>query len=64
MPPATQPSRQDGIAFLGRDFDQAFSEKRRLEDQIWDICKFAFSTHGAILGLAAGLYRKRSILTC
>jgi len=57
---AKLPSRlthEDHTAFLGRDFDQAFSEKRRLEDQVWDICKFAFTAHSALVGLAIGAYR-------
>jgi len=57
---ARLPSRltnEDHAAFLGRDFDQAFSEKRRLEDQVWDICKFAFTADSALVGLAIGAYR-------
>jgi len=50
-------THEDHTAFLGRDFDQAFSEKRRLEDQVWDICKFAFTAHSALIGLAIGAYR-------
>lgn len=49
-------SRDEQADFLRRDFDQAFSEKRRLEDQIWDICKFAFTAHSAFVGLAVGAY--------
>jgi len=57
LEPHAPPTREEAVAFLGRDFDQAFSEKRRLEDQIWDVCKFAFTVQGTMIGLAVGVYR-------
>jgi len=59
---AAQPSgiaarHDEAIQFLGRDFDQCFSEKRRCEDQAWDVCKFAFTTLATVVGFAAGAYQ-------
>jgi len=48
---------EHAAAFLVRDFDQAFAEKRRLEDQVWDTCKFAFAVHSGAIGLSVGLYQ-------
>ena len=44
-------------AFLERDFNQCFTQMRRYEELIWDICKFTFTGYTAILGVAIGLYR-------
>jgi hypothetical protein len=52
----TRLTPEDHTAFLGRDFDQAFSEKRHIEQQLWDICKFAFTAHTTLVGVAIGAY--------
>jgi len=39
------------------EFEQAFTEKRRCEDVIWDACKFAFTVHAATITAALGLYQ-------
>jgi len=48
---------EHAAAFLVRDFHQALAEKRRLEDQVWDTCKFAFAVHSGAIGLSVGLYQ-------
>jgi hypothetical protein len=46
----------EAVRFLDRDFDQAFTEKRRLEDVAWDICKFAFTVHSTVVAAAIAAY--------
>ena len=56
-PPSSDAPSRASTGFLAQDFDQAFLEKRRFQQQLWDVCKFAFTMHSAILGLAIEFYR-------
>ena len=47
----------EAIKFLGRDFDQCFTQMRHYDGQIWDICKFSFAAYSALMGTAFGLYQ-------
>ena len=59
MSDPTNPSGDSdhGAKFLERDFNQCFSQLRRYESLIWDICKFTFTAYTAVLGVALGLYK-------
>ena len=50
---------EDGEAakFLERDFNQCFMQLRHYDSQIWNICRFAFTTYITVLGAALGLYQ-------
>lgn len=55
LPLTIEPS--EVAKFLECDFNQCFTQMRRYEELIWDICKFTFTGYTAILGVAIGLYR-------
>ena len=50
---------EDGEAakFLERDFNQCFMQLRHYDSQIWNVCRFAFTTYITVLGAALGLYQ-------
>ena len=52
-------SIEDGEAakFLERDFNQCFAQMRHYDSQIWNVCRFTFTVHVAILGTAIAMYR-------
>lgn len=48
---------QEAAKFLDRDFNQCFTQLRHYDSQLWDVCKFAFTSYTALLGVAIGLYQ-------
>lgn len=49
--------KQEGARFLERDFNQCFQQMRHYDDQLWQICKFAFTGYTTVLGVAVGLHQ-------
>ncbi len=47
----------EATKFLERDFNQCFIQLRHYDSQIWNICRFVFIAHIAILGAAISMYR-------
>lgn len=52
-------SMEEGEAakFLERDFNQCFAQMRHYDSQIWNVFRFTFTAHIAILGTAIAMYR-------
>ncbi len=48
---------KEALEFLGRDFDNCFSQMARYQSLNWDICKFTFTAYAAILGIAVAVYK-------
>src|SRR5258706_12312959 len=48
---------EEAIKFLDRDFNQCFTQMRHYDDQLWDICKFAFTGYSAVVTPAVGLFQ-------
>jgi uncharacterized membrane protein YjjB (DUF3815 family) len=46
-----------GAKFLERDFDQCFAQMRHYDSQIWDICRFTFTSYTVLLGVVVGLHQ-------
>ncbi len=43
--------------FFRAFFNQCFMQLRHYDSQIWNICRFAFTTYITVLGAALGLYQ-------
>jgi hypothetical protein len=49
--------QKEYAAFLGRDFSECFAQMRHYDEQIVDLCKFAFGAYTTAIGGALALYR-------
>jgi len=47
----------EAARFLERDFNQCFAQMRHYDNQLWQICKFAFTGYTATIGTAVALYQ-------
>ena len=47
----------EAAKFLERDFNQCFAQMRHYDSQIWNVFRFTFTVHIAILGTAIAIYR-------
>lgn len=62
MDPATSVSTHDqaldeaAVAFLSRDYQECFAEKRRYESLTWEMAKFTFGAYSSVLAASLGLY--------
>lgn len=54
---ASDELQAEASSFLERDFNQCFSQLRHYDNQIWDICKFTFTSYTVLIGIAVGLYQ-------
>jgi hypothetical protein len=50
-------SEKEAAKFLDRDFQQCFEQMRHYDDQIIDVCKFAFTAYATVLGASLALYK-------
>ena len=56
-PNTTDATDQEATEFLERDFNQCFAQMRHYDTQIWDICKFTFTSYTVLVSVAIGLYK-------
>jgi len=54
---ARQGEAREAIKFLESDFIQCFQQMRHYDEQIMNLCKFAFLSYSSITGAAIGLYK-------